>query len=187
MIFPLLQFILLLCFAVVFTFFAFAGGQAFEYDSDIDAFPALLGQTTFVIGALGAFVFGLGATIPWLNGALAIGLLVASLALYEWARRTIRGRHFHLAWTGDVPDALCEQGPYAYVRHPLYLSYILAFLALLVALPTLWVAAIFLFNLALFVHAAFGDERSLREGPFAGDYADYRRRVRMFLPRLRRG
>jgi protein-S-isoprenylcysteine O-methyltransferase Ste14 len=188
MIFPLLQPAMLLCFVVVFTFFAFAGGQAFEYDADIDALPALLGQIVFICtGALGALVFGLGSAIHWLNGALAMGLLAASVALYEWARRTIRGRRFHLAWTGDVSDALCDQGPYAHVRHPIYLSYMLAFLALLVALPTPWVAAIFLFNLGLFVHAAFGDERNLRQGPFAREYADYRRRVGMFLPRLRRG
>jgi protein-S-isoprenylcysteine O-methyltransferase Ste14 len=177
---------LALCFVVVFTYFAFAGGQAFEYDADIDALPALLGQSTFLCtGALAAFVFGRWTTIPLLNGAVAMGLLVAGIALYEWARRTIRGRKFHLAWTGDVPDAVCENGPYARVRHPIYLAYMLAFLALLVAMPGWPTAAIFLFNLVLFGQAALGDERSLAKSPLAAEYLAYKRRVGMFVPRLR--
>ena len=179
---------LALCFLVAFAYFAFAGASAFEYDSDIDALPALLGQSVFLCSAiLGAYIIGRSGTFEWLNGMLAIGLLAASIALYEWARRTIRGRKFHLAWTGDVPDAVCEIGPYARVRHPIYLAYLLAFLALLVAKPGWPTAAIFLFNLALFVQAAFGDERSLALSPLAEEYAAYKRRVGMLFPRLRRG
>jgi protein-S-isoprenylcysteine O-methyltransferase Ste14 len=178
------QLALLLGFIVVFTYFAFAGGQVFEYD-EADEVPALVGQSTFVIsGAMGAFVLGRNATIHPVNGVLAAALMLAGLALYEWARRTIRGRNFHLAWTGEVPDALCEDGPYARIRHPLYTSYMLVFFALFVAVPGWPTGAIFLFNLALFLHAALGDERSLARSELAAEYAAYKRRTGMFVPRL---
>jgi protein-S-isoprenylcysteine O-methyltransferase Ste14 len=112
-------------------------------------------------------------------------LLVGSLLLYEWARRVIRERGFHIAFSGDVPHELCDQGPYAWIRHPIYLSYIIAFLAQLIALPGFATLAIFLGNLILFSFAAVGDERSLAESPLAEGYGHYKRRTGMFVPRLR--
>jgi protein-S-isoprenylcysteine O-methyltransferase Ste14 len=85
-----------------------------------------------------------------------------------------------------VPEALCDEGPYRYIRHPIYLSYALAFLAVLVALPH-WITALtFLFNFALTVGAARSDERVLAASALAADYASYRERTGMFLPRINR-
>jgi len=74
-------------------------------------------------------------------------------------------RGFHIAWTGEVPDALWEDGPYRFLRHPLYTSYIAAFAAQLATLPSLWTAAIFLFNAGLYIHSACDDERKPRKEP----------------------
>jgi protein-S-isoprenylcysteine O-methyltransferase Ste14 len=62
-----------------------------------------------------------------------------------------------------VPDFVCNSGPYQFVRHPIYGSYILAFLAALVAMPSLITLACFLLNVSLFAHAARSDERSLEQ------------------------
>lgn len=83
-----------------------------------------------------------------------------------------------------TPDALCDKGPYAYIRHPIYASYVLAFLAVLVAMPTLITLAVFVFNAGLFTHAALSDERSLAAGTLATEYAQYKKRTGMFLPRI---
>jgi len=137
-----------------------------------------------VTGALATIWQGLLVPIRLYNGLAAISILACSLALYEWARHVVWGRKFYIAWSGSVPDALCDQGPYAYIRHPIYASYILAFLAVLVALPTLLTLAAFVFNVGLFTHAALSDERSLATGTFGADYARYKKRTGMFLPRL---
>ena len=86
---------------------------------------------------------------PWAGqhptpGALGATLSVLSLALYEWARSTVAGRRFNIALAGEVPDAVCESGPYRYIRHPFYLSYVIAFLGMLVATATLVAAMVFL-------------------------------------------
>ena len=78
---------------------------------------------------------------------------------------------------------MCASGPYAFVRHPVYLSYMLAFLAMPVAFPMIATATIFLFNVALYVHAARDDERSLAASELGEAYADYRQRTGMFVPR----
>src|SRR5262245_58560378 len=44
--------------------------------------------------------------------------LVASLVLFEWARRTVSGRLFSYIFSSDTPEFLCTDGPYAYIRNP---------------------------------------------------------------------
>jgi protein-S-isoprenylcysteine O-methyltransferase Ste14 len=83
---------------------------------------------------------------------------------------------------GEVPGAVCQSGPYKFVRHPFYLSYMVAFLAAVVAFPSLVTAAECVLNIALFVYMAFDDERVLLRSEMADCYKAYRQRAAMFLP-----
>lgn len=166
-----------------FAYFLGAGARTFTSSGTDDA-GALWAQISFGTGALTTIWLGLLVPVRLYNGLASIAILVCSLALYEWARHVIWGRSFYIAWSGDVPEELCERGPYAYIRHPIYASYILAFLAELAALPTPITLAVFLFNAGLFTHAALSDERSLASGTFAAEYAQYKKRTGRFLPRV---
>jgi protein-S-isoprenylcysteine O-methyltransferase Ste14 len=167
-----------------FAYFLVAGQRTFTSSGTDDA-GAFWAQISFGFTGAGATIFlGLFVPIRLYNALASIALLICSLTLYEWARHVIWGRSFYIAWSGSVPDALCDQGPYAHIRHPIYASYILAFLAVLVAMPTLITLAVFVFNAGLFTHAAFSDERSLASGTFAADYALYKQRTGIFLPRI---
>jgi len=104
--------------------------------------------------------------------------------LYEWTRRTVVDRHFYVALSGEVPGAVCDAGPYRYVRHPFYLSYMVAFVAVAVAFPSFIVSGVCLLNIGLFVHMAIDDERVLAASPLGADYKRYKMRVGMFLPRF---
>ena len=137
-----------------------------------------------VTGAIGASLLGFDQHVSPARGGVAALVLLTALCWYEWSRRTIRACHFHIAWSGDVPDSVCDKGPYAFVRHPVYTSYVLAFLAVPIAFPRWETVAIFLFNSALYLHAALDDERSLTRSPLQDAYAAYRKRTGMFLPRL---
>ena len=154
--------ILLLLLGGVFVHFMIAGSRTF-YFKDAEREPgALIGQISFLFSGT-MVTWGLGLRLPihaanQLGAALA---LVLSVALYEWARQAIWGRRFGLAWGDHVPETLCQEGPYRYIRHPIYMSYVLAFVAVLVALPH-WITAL------------------------AADYAAYRERTGMFVPRLSR-
>ena len=106
--------------------------------------------------------------------------------MYGWARHTIWGRRFGVAYGEHIPAELCTDGTYRFVRHPIYLSYLLAYLAALLALPHWITAAIFVVYLSLFVHAARHDERQIATSALAADYASYRERTGMFLPRVTR-
>lgn len=119
----------------------------------------------------------------WAGGAI---LAICSVVLYESARRVVTGRGFFVALSGAVPPAVCTVGPYRYIRHPVYTSYLLAFLAIVVAFPGLQSAGVFAANLVFFVLAAAYEERTIARSPLAQEYASYRRGAGMFLPRLGR-
>ena len=147
----------------------------------------LLIEMAFVgTGTVAVWFLGLYREIRLANGIVAACILIASIALYEWARATIWGRRFGVGWGEHVPEELCESGPYRFVRHPIYLSYMLAFLAPLVALPYWSTAASFVANVTLFSYAARDDERVIDASPLAREYAAYRARAGRFWPRFSR-
>jgi protein-S-isoprenylcysteine O-methyltransferase Ste14 len=176
--------LLVLGFILVFGYFTAAGATTFERDES-DVKGAMWGQFSLLVtGAIGTAGLSYRQPLATANGAAAAVVLLCSVVLYEWARRTIRERRFHIAWSGDVPGELCDCGPYARVRHPVYLSYMLAFLAVPIAFPMLATAAILLFNVALYVHAARDDERSIDESDLKPAYAAYKACTGMFFPRV---
>jgi protein-S-isoprenylcysteine O-methyltransferase Ste14 len=182
------QVILVLSLGYVFVHFLAAGSRTFTPSGD-DDFGAIVAQVSFgFTGAAPALFVGLFVVpIKLGNGIAAAVLLLCALALYEWARHVIWGQNLHLAWSGAVPDALVDNGPYAHIRHPIYASYILAFLAVLVAMPILPMLLIFILNAALFTHAAMSDERHLMSSAIAAEYAEYKQRSGMFTPRITGG
>jgi len=180
------QLVLLFFLGGAFVHFTMAGARFF-YSRNLAEEPgALVGQITFMFGGampvwwLGIFYMPIHLS----NGIAAAVLVVAALALYEWARHTISRRRFGVGWGDHVPDELCESGPYRRIRHPIYLAYQLAFLAAFVALPHWITLAVLVANVALFTHAARNDEATIATSPLAAAYAGYRGRAGLFWPKF---
>jgi protein-S-isoprenylcysteine O-methyltransferase Ste14 len=116
---------------------------------------------------------------------LALGQLCfwASILLAVWARESIGLHWAHAADFQIVPGQdLVTDGPYRYVRHPLYLSLFLVFLSaelsvasygIVLALPLLW-----------FMGWQARKEDLLLARHFGELYADYASRTGRFLPRF---
>ena len=115
---------------------------------------------------------------------VALGMLatVAGALLHLTARRVIGA-----AWSTrpGEPTHLVEVGPYAIVRHPLYLALALLGLGSIAAHPSLPTIA---GGLGLFVGLAskIAREERAMASTFGSRWDAYRRRVPPFLPRLRR-
>jgi len=179
------QAILVFSLGAVFVHFNVAGGRTFTSTNFADEPGAVIGQVAFFFGGVApAWFLGLRQIIAPVNGVLAAVVLAGSLALYEWARQTIWGRRFGLGWGTHVPDGVCDQGPYRWVRHPIYLGYLLAYASILIALPHWLTAGTWVGAIILFAHAARHDEREIAGSALAADYDAYRKRTGMFLPKL---
>src|SRR5271167_3380655 len=159
-----------------FLYFMTAGAKTFTVPALRDG-GAQLGQYSFVSVMVCVLFLGFYQVLLWYQALCGAGLALISLVLYEWTRRTVIDRNFYTGLGGEVPSAVCENGPYKFVRHPFYLSYMVAF-------PSLVTSAVCMLSIALFVYMAFDDERVLLQSELAADYQTYRRRAGMFLPRL---
>ncbi|MGE0333965.1 MAG: isoprenylcysteine carboxylmethyltransferase family protein [Gammaproteobacteria bacterium] len=80
---------------------------------------------------------------------------------------------------------LATTGPYAHVRHPQYVGFVLIMFGFLFQWPTLLTLAMFPVLVWMYVHLARQEEReALSE--FGEAYKNYARRVPAFVPRLTR-
>ncbi len=77
---------------------------------------------------------------------------------------------------------LITSGPFAYVRHPMYLGFFLAVLGGLLLYQT-WTMFIFLLCSPVFVKRAQREEEALIS-VFGEEYEAYRRKVPAFFPRF---
>lgn len=125
---------------------------------------------------------------PWLRViCLIIGaaLLFAGLAMYLWGLRTL-GRMFGPSSGFGVrlhaAHRLITTGPYAHVRHPMYLAVIMAAMGSLLLYRT-WAALCFAVIMYGLVIRARREERALAR-EFGSEWDDYRARVPAWLPRF---
>jgi protein-S-isoprenylcysteine O-methyltransferase Ste14 len=178
-----LHLVLVLWMAIPFPYFMTAGANTFTVPKLRDT-GAVLGQLSFISGMVCVLVMGLfyGLLVPAaICGAI---LSLSAVMLYEWTRRTMVDRNFYVGLAGEVPPAVCDTGPYRYVRHPSYLSYMVALVGVAVAFPSLVVSVVCALNIGLFVYMAIDDERVLSGSAIAADYQANQGRVGMLLPFL---
>lgn len=111
-------------------------------------------------------------------------LSAAALALFGWAVATTRNTEFAVAFTQAQPPVLVTGGPFRYVRHPFYTSYLLFWLAtgFATASGICWIGPAIL--LGCYIIAARGEERLISRGCFGAEYASYVSRTGILLPRL---
>ena len=82
-------------------------------------------------------------------------------------------------------DQLALTGPYAWVRHPQYLGFILIMFGFLMQWPTLLTLAMFPVLAWMYVRLAIHEERDTLQR-FGDEYRKYMNKVPGFLPRLRK-
>lgn len=143
-----------------------------------------------LIAALGV-IFGLTHLVAILavspiveQSVAADAFYLCSAALFWWAIRSNTKRQLSAAFSPDVPCHLVQQGPYRFIRHPFYCSYLLFWLAGYLATGKAWLFATFAVMLAVYLVAAKQEERKFMRSPLSQAYRQYRSCTGMFLPNV---
>ena len=123
---------------------------------------------------------------PWLVVPGCVGM-AGALALFDWARHSIRGQYFSYVFSNDTPALLWTGGPFAYIRNPFYASYLLAMASVALMLPSPFRLLVFAGTAMLLTSAARHEEQKFAGSPLAREYESYRRRTGRFFPRLQGG
>lgn len=120
------------------------------------------------------------------TAAQTAGLVIqlASGGLFVAAVMASRRAQLKFVFDHENPGSIVDTGPYAYVRHPFYVSYAIFWAGWTIAVwtPVAVVTLIILFG--LYIWAARLEEQSFSASPLASDYAAYKARTGFFWPRL---
>lgn len=151
------------------------------------------GLITSVIGAYGCYLLWIPMPIALSPGvALALrigglGVVVIGAALFLWARRAL-GLLYNASTSTAVQlhaeHRLIQHGPFAIVRHPMYLSYWLMLFGLLVMYHT-WTALVTLVMMVTALTRRARREDQVLEATFGHVWRGYAGRVRFrFVPTI---
>ncbi|MFH1784661.1 MAG: isoprenylcysteine carboxylmethyltransferase family protein [bacterium] len=83
------------------------------------------------------------------------------------------------------PKKLVTDGPYTFVRHPQYLALVVMFIGISIARGAVF--ALYLIPVIIVLHGAASmiEEKAVLEKAFPNEYASYRQRTGMLLPRIK--
>ncbi len=116
---------------------------------------------------------------------VGLGLVVGGIAFSMWSARTL-GRHFDVEVEVHEGHELVDGGPFAIVRHPVYLGLAVHLIGACLATGNgLLIAGTLLGAFPAFYMRAAAEERLLR-GQIGAAYDAYARRVPMLVPLPRR-
>jgi protein-S-isoprenylcysteine O-methyltransferase Ste14 len=116
------------------------------------------------------------------RGALGALLYLWALGLFWWAIRTNSSARLSAAFSPDLPVHLVEDGPYRYIRHPFYCSYVLAWSAGAIATGRWWLLPTVMVMVVIYLRAATVEEEKFARSSLAAEYQQYRARTALLMP-----
>lgn len=173
-----------------FAYFAWGIAAHFRRDGPMPA-----GMRAIGLANLACFAWFLGGQLAEARrgtaplaaaGAAALALMAGSVALFRWTVAVNRARPLTLAFSPDQPSFVQRAGPYAHVRHPFYLSYVVFWAGTALASARLahWLAPAIL--ALLYYRAASAEEAKFARSSLASEYSAYQATTGMVLPLPRR-
>ena len=117
-------------------------------------------------------------------GFIGLAMYMLSFWLFWSCIRANRQKPLTLAFNSDPPEHLTAHGPYRFIRHPFYSSYLVSWVAGVVATRQLWLLVSVAVMTTIYVFAARVEERKFLSSSLEEEYANYRSRTGMFWPRL---
>jgi protein-S-isoprenylcysteine O-methyltransferase Ste14 len=165
--------------------FAVALQNFFKQPAALTRGQRLFQDLSILIGLTHGIGLVLLDSVSDLHAGLGVAMYVAALSLFlsaiEAARRVPMTRAF-------VYEPRCnniiKQGPYRVIRHPIYLSYSLAWLAAPMATHNLVLMITAVGMIACYVVSAREEERRMMLGTLKDEFGDWQKRTWRLIPYL---
>jgi protein-S-isoprenylcysteine O-methyltransferase Ste14 len=110
---------------------------------------------------------------------IVITIQLLSFCLMVWARITFKSRSFHVTAT-PTEGGLVTNGPYRWLRHPIYAAIIYFSWACLITFPKIDVlVAVLLVTVGLFIRMLFEEKALNKAYP---EYAEYSKQAKRLIP-----
>lgn len=141
-----------------------------------------------------SYVFGMlqltthALTKEWVSWRVLLGVTfcVMSAWLFSATLQANRAKPLSVAGSKDQPQHLNQNGPYAFVRHPFYVSYLCTWFGSGIISPHAWMLIPAVVMAMLYWRAARAEENKFMNSPLAESYRNYRQQAGMFWPRFPR-
>lgn len=161
-------------------FIVFERGPANSSKLSVISYCILLAM----VGSLAGLITS--GTLTNATSILALSCTLLSLILFIQCFKITRLKtKLTPIFSSDIPSAILQRGPYKYIRHPFYTSYMLTFFGSAVASSLWWCYAIALFSFILYNHASQFEEAKFEKSELASQYKNYRTSAGRFIPRLK--
>lgn len=119
---------------------------------------------------------------PFVYAALL--LQAASTTLFFTAKRAAARAQLSVIFSKDKPSTLLNLGPYKYVRHPFYTSYLTAYFGAAIGSTNFFPYVCAFVMLVIYYRAARFEEAKFGDSDLASAYEEYRSKTGAFLPKL---
>ncbi len=182
MVFSLFQVLLAVLLLTCFASFAWAVRNFFVKPERMTVGLKIIFLTGSIFALL-HFVTVLSTPVLRLPAVIAGAVLYClALAIFWWTITAHRLKPLAACFSQSEQLHLVQHGPYRFVRHPFYCSYLLAWLAGAVATLNIRLALTFVVMFVLYLIAARTEENKFASSPLAQAYAQYRSATGRFLP-----
>jgi protein-S-isoprenylcysteine O-methyltransferase Ste14 len=162
--------------------FAWAMRSFFTQPAGVTAGIRLISGCGAAFGILHLFAI-LSNTNVSAERSLAGSLLyICSAGLFWWAIKTSLASPLSAAFSPNLPVHLVDHGPYRVMRHPLYCSYLMCWLAGWVVTDRLWLAPTVAVMTIVYWIAAHQEEQKFMRSPLGDSYRQYRSRTGLLFP-----
>ena len=135
------------------------------------------------IVAPGAFAFAYSWAFPvWLRW-VGTAVLPAGVALLAWAHQHL-GKSFHSLIVTKEDHVFVDTGPYRYIRHPIYLAYLLSYIGGGLLAGNWVLTAVPIAAYTVLVVLRLGQEEQVMISEFGEEYVAYMARTGRLLPKI---
>lgn len=179
--------ILLACLLACFASFAWSVSGVFAkpVSQDVRAYN-ILKLMSISAWVLSVYSVITTSTIRPICFFIALSLSLISLCLFWYAKFVISKYKFDLVFSNDDIDTLVCDGPFKYTRHPFYLSYILAYLAVFVFSLDYLSFVVMVAMYCLYWFASLREEKKMLRGRFSEQYIHYMHKTPSIFLRIKK-